>query len=205
MPCNILKISDMPFKNINSFAPFFFLVVLAGLSFWLNEMVRFSPDAAPPEHKPDAFAYDLQMLQFGKDGVLRYRLNSPEMRHFPDDDSAEMDDPVLIAYRDNEPPITVVGKNAVVTSDGDLVYLYNGTKISRPPFEDRGALRAEMEHLVVEPNADFAFTNTDFVLYENDDSWVKSIGAKLFIDRSVIELQSRVTAFIQPQLMEKKK
>ncbi len=195
----------MPFKNINTLVPFFFLLILAGLSFWLNEMVQFNPESTTPQHKPDAFAYNLQMLQFSEDGVLRYRLNSPEARHFPDDDSAEMDAPILTAYRDNEPPISVIAKNAVVSSNGDLVYLYNGTTISRPPFENRGALRAEMAHLVIEPAADFAFTNTDFVLYENDDSWVKSIGAKLFIDRSVIELQSRVSGIIQPQLMEKKK
>ena len=75
----------------------------------------------------------------------------------------------------------------------------------RAPFEKRGAMRAQMQHLVVETNADFAFTNTDFVLYENDDSWVKSIGAKLFLDRALIELQSRVSGVIQPQLLENKK
>lgn len=195
----------MPFKNWNALAPFSFLVVLAGLSFWLSAMVQFSPDDDMPEHKPDAFAYNVQMLQFGKDGILRYRLNSPEMRHFPDDDSAELNEPVLIAYRDNEPPVTLIAKSAVVASNADVVYLYDGVQIMRPPFEKRGAMRAQMQHLVVEPNADFAFTNTDFVLYENDDSWVKSIGAKLFLDRALIELQSRVSGVIQPQLLENKK
>ena len=195
----------MLFKNVNTLAPFVFLAVLAALSFWLQQMVAADPEWSPPTHEPDAFGYNVQMLQFGKDGVLRYRLNSPEMRHFPDDDSAELDLPVLVNFRENEPPITVRAKDAVVTSNGDLVYLYNGTQITRPPFEKRGALRAEMEHLVIEPNADFAFTNTDFTLFENDDSWVKSVGAKLYIDRSVIEMQSRVRALVQPQLMESKK
>lgn len=194
---------QQPFQTFNHAVPFLFLGVLALMSFWLNEMVQNEPPFNQKEHIPDSYAYNIQMLQFDQNGILRYELHSPEIQHFPDDNSAALINPMVIAHKDNAPPITIYGKDAVVTEEAEVIYLYNGTTITRPPFQKRGFLKAQAPYFVVLPNSDFAFTNSDFLFSENEKSWVKSIGAELFLDRSVLHLKSKVTSFIQPEMFKK--
>ncbi len=190
--------------SLNHAVPFVFLLLLALFSFWLNEMVKNAPPLAPKEHIPDSYAYNVKMLQLDEAGNVRYELKSPEMQHFPDDDSAYLSRPLLTAFRENAPPIVVSAQDAVVAKEGEVVYLYNGTTMTREAFAKRGALKALAPYWVVLPKEDYAFTHSVFQLFEEDDSWVKALGAEFLMKQSLFKLKSRVSAQVQPQLLKKR-
>ena len=180
------------------------LVLLAGLSFWLERAV------APVEtrhdgksrHEPDSIGENVQVRQFDAEGRLKYRLMAPYSEHFPDDDSSELKKPILTQYRPDAAPVTVSGDNARVTSKGKVVFLWDDVKVVRAATVDRPEAVARMPDLTVQPEDGTAFTQSAVEITE-DKSWVKGVGMRLDNNTSTFELQSQVTGLYYPRRVQK--
>ena len=96
--------------------PITLLALVAALSYWLQA----SLNAEAPGSKirnddaPDAFAEKFEIRRHDEDGQLRYRLSAPYLQHFPHDDSSEIRQPELTAYRKDGPPVTMTDRKSVV-------------------------------------------------------------------------------------------
>jgi lipopolysaccharide export system protein LptC len=180
------------------------LTLLAGLSFWLERAV------APEEirrdgklrHDPDAVAEKFMVRQLDESGRIKYRLTAPYLEHFPDDDSSELKSPVLIHYRLDAPPVTISGNNALVTSKGQVVFLWDEVKVVRAASADRPEAVARMPDLTVQPDDGTAFTQSP-VLITEDRSWVRGVGMDLDNNNSTFVLQSQVTGLYYPRRAQK--
>ena len=140
--------------------------------------------------------------QLDETGRIKYRLTAPFLEHFPDDDSSRLKSPVLIHYRLEAPPVTVSGKNAVVTSKGQVVFLWDDVEIVRAASADRPEAVARMPDLTVRPDDGIAFTQSPVVITE-DRSWVKGVGMDLDNNNSTFVLQSQVTGLHYPRRVQK--
>ena len=63
--------------------------ILAGLTYALQWYVQVpeTTSAEIVEHKPDAIVTNIDVFKIGPQGEIRYRLTSPRLIHFRDDDS----------------------------------------------------------------------------------------------------------------------
>lgn len=180
------------------------LALLAGLSFWLQravtpvEIVR----DGKLRHDPDAMAENFLVRQFDEKGRVKYRLTAPYMMHFPDDDSSELKSPTLIHYRPDAAALTLSGKNALVTSKGQTVFLWDDVKAVRAATPARPEMVARMPDLTVQPDDGIAFTGSPVVITE-DKSWVKGVGMHLDNKTSTFVLQSQVTGLSYPRRAKK--
>ncbi|MGB7501339.1 MAG: LPS export ABC transporter periplasmic protein LptC [Azonexus sp.] len=180
------------------------LALLAGLSFWLERAV------APAEvkrdgklrHDPDAIAENVLMRQLDEEGRVKYRLTAPHLNHFPDDDSSELKNPILVHYRPNAAPVTVSGDNARVTSKGQVVFLWDNVNVTRAATAERPAAVARMPDLTVQPDDGIAFTQSPVEINE-EKSWVKGVGMHLDNNTSTFVLQSQVTGLYYPRRVQK--
>lgn len=181
--------------------PLILLSIIAGLTFWLQKSVEMEEPRRDGKlrHDPDAFAENFEVRRFDQTGQVKYRLTAPKMTHFPDDDTSLLTDPKLIAYRPDAPPLTLIGKNAKVTSKGETVYLWEDVSVTRSATPERAALIARMPDLTIQPNRGFAFTNSPVEMTQGE-SWVKGVGAELDNNAATFILQSRVTGlYIRPK------
>ena len=180
------------------------LTLLAGLSFWLERAV--APEEVRRDgklrHDPDAIAENFTVRQFDASGQIKYRLTAPYLEHYPDDDSSTLKSPVLIHYRLDAPPVTVSGKNAAVTSKGQVVFLWDDVEIVRAASAERPAAVARMPDLTVQPDDGTAFTQSPVVITE-DRSWIKGVGMDLDNNNSTFVLQSQVTGLYYPRRAQK--
>ncbi len=180
------------------------LALLAGLSFWLQKAIT-PLDVAHDgklRHDPDAMAENFMIRQFDERGHIKYRLTAPYMEHFPDDDTSELKSPTLTHYRPNAASLTLTGKNAKVTSQGQTVYLWDDVKAVRAATPDRPEMVARMPDLTVQTEEGIAFTPSQVVITE-DKSWAKGVGMRLDNNASTFELQSQVTGLSYPRRAKK--
>ena len=181
--------------------PIVLLAILAALSFWLQRTVdrEETKSDAKLRHDPDAYAENFIVRRFDNTGKVKYRLTSPYLVHYGDDDSSELKSPTLISFRADAPPVTVASDRATVTSQGETVYLYDNVSVTRAAMPDRAEMVARMPDLTANPDAGTAFTKSPVEITQGQ-SWIKGVGAQLDNNTSTFVLQSQVTGlYIRPR------
>lgn len=181
--------------------PIIILSVLAGLTFWLQSATAPGNDKHDGKfrHDPDGIAENYTVRRFDETGQVKYRLTGPYMVHFPDDDSSELQSPVLVSYRPDAPQITVTSKFAKVTSKGEVAYLWDDVQITRAATPEQAELIARTPDLTVQTEAGFAFTNSPVEITQAN-SWLTGVGAQIDNNKSTFVLQSQVKGqYIRPR------
>lgn len=179
--------------------PIILLALLAGLTFWLQNTVdRDTPaNDGKLRHEADAVAENFTVRRFDARGEVKYRLISPYMVHYPDDDSSELTTPTVVAYRPGTPDLTLSARKAIVTAKGETVLLRDDVTLVRQPTETQPLLTARMPELTVQPEAGIAFTATPVdVAYGK--STLRGIGMQFDNNNSTLVLQSQVRGVYVP-------
>jgi lipopolysaccharide export system protein LptC len=93
----------------NSWLPAGILLILAGTSFWLKEVVDNSAISGRGKllHRPDLIVSKFSVHQLGIDGNTRYTLSANTMTHFADDDSSDFDKVHLASFQPGAPAMEV--------------------------------------------------------------------------------------------------
>lgn len=173
--------------------PVIVLAILAGLSFWLQSTVDRGETINDGKfrHDPDAIAENFVVRRFDQTGHIKYRLTSPHLVHYPDDDTSELKSPTLISYRPEGTPVTVTGDHAKVTAKGETIFLWDNVSVTRAATADRPEMVARMPDLTAQPEAGLAFTSSPVEITQGK-SWVKGVGIHIDNNTSTLVLQSQV-------------
>lgn len=83
------------------YLPVLTMGLLALGSYWIlrsTPMPQEPAPARPATHEPDYFMRDFSVRSHGADGQLRSTLSGTRIRHYPDDDTIEIDQAHLLAF-----------------------------------------------------------------------------------------------------------
>ncbi len=100
--------------------------------------------AAPPRHEADYVMTRFVVQRFGSDGALRTQIEGERLRHFPDDDTLEIDDARIRAIGSDGVVTLANARKALANGDGSEVQLLGDAHVVRPahgkeePIEFRG-------------------------------------------------------------------
>lgn len=106
--------------------------ILGLLSSWLQfgiieqEQVVF--DGAQ-RHDPDYYVENFTAIGMDENGQRRYVLEAERMVHYPDDDTALLDNPHVIKYEEGTPPQHTYADSGWVSSDGNEVLLTGNVRV----------------------------------------------------------------------------
>jgi lipopolysaccharide export system protein LptC len=176
--------------------PIALLAMLALLTFWINESVQ------PPtpkldgssRHDPDYIITNFETTQTDITGALRYKLSAAEMRHFPDDDSTLLQDPIYIQFAIDKPYTKVEGKRGEMSHKGDVVEIFDNVKVTREAFAEKGEMTLETDYLNVRPNEDFVSTHKPVVIRQAPNTVIYAIGMEHDKKKQTTTLLNRVRA-----------
>ena len=89
--------------------PLLLMLALAGLTFWLELMVREEEGMrqSPRRHDPDYIVDRLVHTRFNAQGLAESMLAAEKMLHYPDDDSTDLVAPRLVQTKANQARVTV--------------------------------------------------------------------------------------------------
>lgn len=140
--------------------PLALMLLLAGLTLWLNYAIEAPPAPEPGRnrHDPDAVVEKFSVTGLDARGAVQYRISAARMVHFPDDDSSELVAP-QIAKKDRDSALVVVADRGRVTRDHEEAHFYDNVELVRtgPPGSDE--LRVRTQYLQVLVKQDIARTD----------------------------------------------
>ncbi|RJF99694.1 LPS export ABC transporter periplasmic protein LptC [Noviherbaspirillum saxi] len=142
------------FRLIAILAP---LVALALGSFWLFEVMRRASDEViptPERKEPDFYVEKFSYVKMTKSGKAQYHFSGTRMTHNPQDDSYDIELPVVKNLRGANGPMTLRAKRATVNSDNSQIHMYENVRMDRPATADSEAMRLLSDYLLVLPDDD---------------------------------------------------
>jgi lipopolysaccharide export system protein LptC len=173
---------------------------LAALTMWLERTVQ-APSGSQPnalEHDPDFIAERFTATSLDKTGRPEARLTARRMTHYPDDETTELEEPRLVQFREQGPPVRISAERGTVTKDGDEVRLYGTVVVLREATDARPALQMDTTYLQVFPKEDIARTPEAVVITEGA-SRLTGVGLDFNTKTRQLELKARVNGtFVRP-------
>jgi lipopolysaccharide export system protein LptC len=184
----------------SAYLPLLLMAFLALGTWWL---VKNSPQpevervAAPPRHEPDYLMTKFVVRRFAPDGAMRAQIEGDVMRHYPDTDTLEIDNPRIRAVGPDGRVTLANARLAVANGDGSEVQLQGGARVVREgrPGDEPLQFRGEFLH---------AFLNTEQVRSHLPvtvtQGGMEVRGEALDYDHldRVVQLKGRVTATFPP-------
>ena len=163
------------------------LALSAGLAcasvLWLLEVMKHGINDSRSDSARDAPDYTVENFNFvraSKIGQARYSVTGAKLSHFPNDDTYQIDLPVMHSLSVEKPVITTHAKRALSNSDGSEVQLFDDVQVDRPDSKFAPHFHMTTEYLRVLPDEDIMRTdravdivqgNTEItgeVMYAND-------------------------------------
>ena len=158
--------------------PLALLALLALLTFWIQRTVQ--PPAPKLDgsnrHDPDYILNNFVTTRTDTKGNLRYKLVASEMKHYPDDDSTELQHPHFTHYAPGKPYTQIEGQRGFVSSDGENIQFMDNVKVVRQAFKDRGEMVVLTEFLNIEPKKDLVTTDRPVVITQAPKTVIHAIG-----------------------------
>ena len=106
---------------------------MVGMSIWLQlgllEDPRPQPVPGNSRHDPDYYVENFTATGVDESGENRYVLEGERMVHFPDDDTALLDNPHVIQYKEGVPPRHSYSDSGWVAPGGDEVLLTGNVRV----------------------------------------------------------------------------
>lgn len=128
----------------------FIVVVLALLSWWFQHRER-APEAgqARDAHVVDYTMRDFEATAMDDAGRPRHRMQAVLMRHYADDDSAELEQPQLLLYRGADERWSLQAETAQLYHGGAEMLLQGSVQMRRLDATDRVTLELDTRELWV--------------------------------------------------------
>jgi lipopolysaccharide export system protein LptC len=174
------------------------LALLVGLTYWLDQLVQ------PPgtrgdgatRHDPDLIVEHFRARKLGVDGEVLYTLVARKMVHYPDDDSALVDQLNLEAFEPKQPRVTIASDRGRLLEGGDKVWFEGNVVMVREADARYGASRVTTNSLLVLPDDGVAKT-TDPVILDNPLGRIEAAGFEANNQTRIARLE-RVKATYKP-------
>ena len=178
------------------------MAFLAALSYWVS--IKVQPTPPKPDgalrHDPDYYLKHFKSSTTDVNGKLRYRLEANLMKHFPDDDSTELNQPVFTQYDAGKQYLRVNGQFGEVSSNGEDIKIYKDVVVRREPWGDKGLMTLETNYLHVLPEEDIVLTQKPVVIRQAPDTVVHATGMVYEKAKQKVTLLNRVRAhYVKPK------
>jgi lipopolysaccharide export system protein LptC len=139
------------FDTASAYLPLLLMAALAMGTWWLVKNTPLFEDgrvAAPLRHEPDYTMTQFMVQRFAADGVMRVQIEGDLMRHYPDTDTLEIDNPRIRAFGDDGRVTVATARHALSNRDGSEVQLSGGAHVLRPASAKQAAIdfRGEFLH-----------------------------------------------------------
>ncbi len=174
--------------------PLALLALLAILTLWIERTVQ--PPApkldGSTRHDPDYILNNFVTTRTDVNGDLRYKLLAREMRHYPDNDTTELQYPHFTRYDINKPATLIEGERGLVSSDGENIQFMDNVKVVRQASADKGEMVLLTQYLNLTPKKEIATTDKPVVITQAPGTVIHGTGMVYDKKQQTLKLLSKV-------------
>ena len=185
----------------SAYLPLLMMAALASGTWWL---VRNAPSvdvpraAVAPRHEADYEMTNFVVQRFAKDGALRTQIAGERLRHYPDDDTVEIEQPRIRAVGSDGVVTFATANKALANGDGSEVQLLGDARITRPAHGSEQPIEFRSDFLHAFRNVERVRTHLPVVVTEGE-SVVRAGGMEYDNLTRVVDLKGHTSAsFVAP-------
>lgn len=184
----------------SAYLPLLLMAVLAAGTWWL---VRNAPVAdtqratVPVRHEADYVMTNFMIQRYAADGSLRTQLEGTQLRHYPDDDTLEIDNARIRAVGDNGTLTLASAKRALSNGDGSEIQLIGDARVTRPAEGKEAEVQFQSEFLQAFRNIEQVRSNQPVVVTQGANV-VHAEGMEYDNLLRVVQLKGRSSATFMP-------
>lgn len=186
--------------------PLVLLALLALLTFWIDRSVQ-PPERRPDanlRHDPDYILDNFVTTRTNVNGALAYVLAAVKMKHYPDDDTTELERPRFTQYAINKPYTQIEGQRGNVSSDGETVEFMDNVIVIRQASKDKGEMMVRTQYLKMFPKQEVAVTDKPVVITQAPETVIHANGMVFNKKNQTVNLRGRVRAhYLSPSVTKK--
>lgn len=187
-------------ESATAYLPVLLMGLLALGTWWLVKNTPL-PEAEqaplPPRHEPDYTMQRFTVQRFAADGRLNVQVEGDELRHFPDNDTLEIENPRIRAIGPDGRVTLASARRALSNADGSEVQLFGAAQVQREAAAGQAAIEFRSEFL----HAFFATERVRShlpVLVKRGTSELRAGGLEYDNLARVVELKGRIKAQFSP-------
>jgi len=160
------------------------LAAVVAATWWLAERgaVDEPRPAATKAHVPEYFARNLRTTTMDPQGRPARSLQTPLLTRYLDDESSELETPVLTVFKEGEPPWVIRSERAWVSADGDTALLQGKVRITREAAPGIRPVTIDTSNLRVRPRDDYLET-AEFATLVSQQSRATGVGVKAWLGK----------------------
>ena len=142
-----------PTRFMDTVSAYLPLLLMAGLALGTWWLVKNTPlfeterRTAPPRHEPDYTMSEFMVQRFAASGAMRVQIEGDAMRHYPDTDTVEIDNPRIRVYGEEGRITVATARLALSNRDGSDVQLRGAAHVVRAATEKDAAIDFRGEFL----------------------------------------------------------
>jgi len=170
------------------------MVSVGAFAWWLRQGEETpGPNTDDPERRPDYTVNNFDVTTMDEFGAPYRHLTATELRHYPDDDTKELETPHLILHVETGPPWLVRSEMAWISSDDNLIRMHGEVYIDRAVEVGTQPVHIKTQELYVKRDKNYAHTDQP-VRITSEADWVTSEdGAQIWLEEKLrIKLLGRV-------------
>jgi lipopolysaccharide export system protein LptC len=174
--------------------PVAILLLLAGLSFWIEYAVQLPADTEQTaKTSPEGIMENFEALRTDLTGNPQYRLSAKRLKHYSGSKRTEMESPHFVQLDAQTGDISATGKQATISPDGDELDLQGDVNVVRAAQPGQSVMTLRTARLLVYPK--HKLLRAPGAVTVHDDTMDVHAGAMEYnTNQRTIDLTRRVTA-----------
>jgi lipopolysaccharide export system protein LptC len=186
----------------NRMFPLALLLALALLTFWLDRAVREEQlHPSLKRHDPDFIVENFTITRYDGEGRVESTLTATKMRHFPDDDTTELESPLVVQTKPDKARMTLTSERGALSQDGVDVFLYDNVLLVRDARDQAPEQRMTTSFLHIVRGKSLVRTDRD-VLIHQEDKELSGRGMEYDNETGQMSLRARVRGRFDPKKKE---
>ncbi len=194
--------------TLSTYLPLLIMVTLALITWWLARNAP-QPEAqvreTAPRHEPDYIMQGVTLQRFDAEGALRVEVRGDHLRHYPDDDTVEVDKVHIQSWGQDQQLTSAVAQRAVTTSAAAELRLQGGAQVTRAattPEQQAIHFSSEFLHVLIDARQVRTHLPVKLLVGTSD---VRAAGLDYAEEPQLLQLQGPLHVVLQADLQNRRK
>lgn len=178
------------------------IALIALLTLWLapDDEQQTALPVNVSQQAPDSFMDDFTTQVLDKRGQLQYELHAKHMAHYPHDDHADLRQPELTVFPEQEDAYwQAQAEEGVLDNQQQTIMLHGAVNIDKMQADtQRSSLNIKTREVLVIPATAYAETG-EYTLITQGTSRVETQGLRAFFNEDRVQLLSQVRGVYEPR------
>lgn len=175
--------------RLNLLIMLFAVLLIAAYSSWLLSTFKSvtQNEHVEKRHIADYYLDDITATLMDASGKPRYRLLASRLEHYADDNTIEINKPVLNVLKNKKLEWKITSESGVILDSGNEIHLKGKVTISQEASKEQSATNLYTRDLRIYVPKEYAETD-EKVLVKHDQSQLSGTGMKFYLAKSRLEL-----------------